>query len=138
MLLVFRMKMASSPDIQMEGRAAIYSSFLGPSDAESPADQSSQFKQASSAVREAAIDFTDPEKSLKKSEKNLKQVFTLAVETLRGLLEPLSGTPLTVSDEVTEQVFQDAVEVLNEDKVAKVFVPRASKMNPSPLSRQKY
>ena len=120
LLVEFRARTGTAPEFpNLEQRTAIYSSLLGPSDAKPPPNQTSQFHRASSAVREAAIAFS--ERVHDTGEDSLREAFRAAVSGFREYLKPLCGTPLELGSDLIKVSFGTSAMVLRETTVASAF-----------------
>lgn len=100
-------------------RAAIYGGFFGPSDAK-PADaKNSQFHQLAAAVRQAAVAYS--ERVYDTGEPMLRRAFIDAAVAFRSYLETMKNGTLKRGWGQIHEIFEKALEVLRDDKIAGVF-----------------
>jgi len=100
-------------------RTAINEPLLGPSEAEAGADSTAPFCEAATAVRAAAIAYS--ERVFDTGEPMLRQAFIDAARHFRAYLLTLGGSVVVRAMKETEPFFQRSTEVLSNQGVADAF-----------------
>ena len=120
LLTDFRTRTGSDPEWPNSAqRMAMLMPLVGASDKRPGADRSAPFHEISSALRSAAVAYS--ERVYDTGEAMLRQAFVDAARNFRAYLITLSGSVVETSRAQTGQIFERATQVLQTKEVAQAF-----------------
>lgn len=120
LLIDFRTKTGSEPEWpNSQQRAAIFTPLLGPCDRKPGLDRGSPVREASAALRAAAIAYS--ERVFNTGEPMLKDAFVNAAKGFYAQLSTLCGSVVDAAQAQTEPMFWRATRVLSAGQVTQAF-----------------